>query len=362
MRTSLAVVVALFLSPGIVSAQGFLEKLENGLRGVLQNQQNPQTPIPLAPRPQDDVFQPGYLGMVADEPHEDERGPRVLTVRPDSPAEAAGIRVGDVILSIDGAAMRKLDDLDRVLSRAEAGQTLRVELERAGNVRSVSPKLIARNQTRRPADGNFDPGIEFRDGPRREILPERPLGRASLGISVGPISDDARRQFNLATRRGALVTALVNGGPAEQAGIPLGGAIVAADGRVIDSSDQLVELIRQSRPGQELELTYYQGDRLFRKNVRLATAPDSVVVPGIGGDPNVAPGVPSDRPLLRKLEQVLEGAGGGNLLPGQPQPQPGAGNVQQEMAQLRRQVDTLQGQIDRLQRLVEELERRLPRN
>ena len=104
-------------------------------------------------------------------------------------------------------------------------------------------------------------------------------GNASLGITVGQTGGSPAR------RRGAYISAVKPGSPAAIAGLPVGGVIVQVDGRSINSDDDLIAAIRAARPGQEIELTYYDGDRLGRKSVRLAEAgaspPSST--PGTGG-------------------------------------------------------------------------------
>lgn len=147
---------------------------------------------------------------------------------------------------------------------------------------------------------------------------------ASLGISVLPLTDEARATYGLTVRRGAFIAGLRPGSPAERAGLPVGGVIVALNGRRVDSADDLVSFIATAQPGQEVELAYYEGSRLTRKTVRLApasqtapsTATPSVVAPaspapaprtgplglgGIGGLGN------SDRPLLNRVERMVDG-------------------------------------------------------
>ena len=48
-------------------------------------------------------------------------GVEVLSVSPGSPAARAGLRVGDVISSLDGVSMRGIDDLHRYLARTPVG-------------------------------------------------------------------------------------------------------------------------------------------------------------------------------------------------------------------------------------------------
>src|SRR4029453_14580303 len=108
------------------------------------------------------------------------------------------------------------------------------------------------------------------------------------------------------------------------------------DGRTVDSADDLVSAIRAARPGQEVELTYYEGDRLNRKSVRLAAptatppgSPSGIAGPGgagylpdVGGfdvppapptgsapggvTPRLGPGPGVNRPLLQKIEELAE--------------------------------------------------------
>jgi len=151
-------------------------------------------------------------------------------------------------------------------------------------------------------------------------LPAVPAGSgASLGITVVPLSDEARAVYGLAARRGALITQIRPGSPADRAGLPLGALIVMVDGRRIDSADDLVGFIRTARPGQEVEMGYYEGDMLRRKTVRLGPtavgmAPGSPSAPPpavSGGGLGSVLGGGGDRPLLNRVEKMVDGIAGG---------------------------------------------------
>jgi putative serine protease PepD len=59
-------------------------------------------------------------------------GARVVEVRRDSPAERAGIRVGDVITRSNGMGVQEPADVASSISRSEPGASIDVEIERAG--------------------------------------------------------------------------------------------------------------------------------------------------------------------------------------------------------------------------------------
>jgi hypothetical protein len=97
-------------------------------------------------------------------------------------------------------------------------------------------------------------------------------GNPSIGISVLPLSEQARQRFGIPVRRGALIDSVRRGSPADEAGLPVGGVVVRFDDRPIESDQDLINAVRASRPGQEVEISYYEGNRLSRKPVRLAAA------------------------------------------------------------------------------------------
>jgi regulator of sigma E protease len=61
--------------------------------------------------------------------------PQVETVQAGSPAEAAGIRPGDLIRRINGSTIRSFDDIQRIVM-PRAGETLTVQVEREGESHS----------------------------------------------------------------------------------------------------------------------------------------------------------------------------------------------------------------------------------
>lgn len=143
-------------------------------------------------------------------------------------------------------------------------------------------------------------------------------GRPTLGISVDDVSDPWRTRFGITTEHGAVITRIHEGSPAAKAGLPLGGVVVSVNGKRIGSANDIIAVIQAFRPGDEVELTYFEGDRIGRKKIRLvpgAVTPPAGLAPppALGGtgapsDPPLRLGrrKPGSRPLLDALERTLD--------------------------------------------------------
>lgn len=202
-----------------------------------------------------------------------------------------------------------------------------------------------------------------------------PTGRRSLGVTVDVVTEATIHERNLPVRRGALITGIVQGSPADQAGLPLGAVIVAVDGQRVDSPSDLVEAIRASRTDRPLEFSYYQGERLVRKSIPLAVEgaqppveprrevrretlrqPGEVARPPAGPSREQQLGEPGRRPILGRVARIIDDlvAPAGAELPLQPDvpPPPEDGEVEA----LREQVATLQQELATMQKRLAELE------
>ena len=67
-----------------------------------------------------------------------ETGLMVMSVEADGPAAQGGLLQGDVILALDGEAVRHLDDLQGALNADRAGRSVPVRLVRSGAVQEVA--------------------------------------------------------------------------------------------------------------------------------------------------------------------------------------------------------------------------------
>jgi serine protease DegQ len=102
---------------------------------------------------------PGFLGVklspVDDEAAanaglDDTSGALVAGFAPQSPAEKAGVKEGDVITKVEGKKLEEIPDLVGILRQTKAGQTLKLTVRREKKDQEISVTL-----TERPA--NFPP-------------------------------------------------------------------------------------------------------------------------------------------------------------------------------------------------------------
>lgn len=102
---------------------------------------------PPAPR------QRGYLGVTMSETPDGMV--RVTNVRPDSPAEEAGLRPGDEIMAINDREVYSYRDVTRMIARHSPGETVQLDIDRNGRDRNVEVVLGEQNGAMQA--GNYGP-------------------------------------------------------------------------------------------------------------------------------------------------------------------------------------------------------------
>jgi membrane-associated protease RseP (regulator of RpoE activity) len=107
-----------------------------------------------------------------------DRGVLVDTVRPDSPAARAGVRVGDVVVEVDGEAARSASDMLEAMSDRKQGEEVTIAVLRAGQRVQLTATLTddaGPRMPRGPALGTPFPDRfdwqtpRFRDDIQREL-------------------------------------------------------------------------------------------------------------------------------------------------------------------------------------------------
>lgn len=100
-------------------------------------------------------LEPGYLGVLADETGGQTGGIRLLDVLAGGPAQAAGLRAGDIITSIDGQAANNVDDMARLMSGRPAGDEVTFVVRRGNEVTRADVRLTKRPPPEQRRFGTF---------------------------------------------------------------------------------------------------------------------------------------------------------------------------------------------------------------
>jgi len=155
----------------------------------------------------------GYLGIEIADVSEDQAqaadidvgtGAYLTKILPGTPAAKAGLKEGDIILSVNEAAVRGSDDVIQVVQAIPVGERVTLSILRGGK-----PQKIAAEVARRPGVDEMASGAAPRDTPA-----------SWRGMSLEPLTEELRTQTALKVNdRGAFVKEVKDGSPAASAGI-----------------------------------------------------------------------------------------------------------------------------------------------
>ena len=112
----------------------------------------------------------------------------------------------------------------------------------------------------------------------KEILPQlREKGkvvRGWMGVNIQAVTEDLASTYGLKDAKGAYVSAVTPGSPAEKAGVQPEDVVLAADGRAIEDNSDLSRYISSKAPGTAVKLDLLRGKDRKSVSVTLGTFPD----------------------------------------------------------------------------------------
>jgi len=188
------------------------------------------------------------------------RGALVARAQEDGPAAKAGIRNGDVILRFNGQEVREMRALPRIVAETPVGRQVPVVVWRDGREQTLTA-TIGELPTE-PQQAAATPGPEA-----------RPTELAGLGMSVGPISPEARERFGLKPdQRGVVITEVTPGSPAAERELRAGDVIVEVQQERVTTPQELLArletLRRQNRATALFLIESQQGQRFVPLRLR----------------------------------------------------------------------------------------------
>lgn len=102
--------------------------------------------------------------------------------------------------------------------------------------------------------------------------------RGYLGIQMGELTEELARECGLDTPQGIYVAELTDGGAAKKAGLKKGDAIISINGKNVNSRTQVIENIRQYRPGDQVNVAVVRSGQRMNFDVTLLNEAGNVEI------------------------------------------------------------------------------------
>jgi serine protease Do len=165
-------------------------------------------------------------------------GAEVVQVTPGSPAAEAGLRLGDVVVAVNGEAVQWSADLTERLALLQPGSRARLDVIRYGERRQVTVEL-----------GEFATPRLAVSAPRREPA----TSSARLGFAVRQLNPSLAERLSAAAGQGVAITGIAAGSPAEGR-LVTGMVVEQLNGQRIQDVSDLEQAAAGLRPGAAVSL------------------------------------------------------------------------------------------------------------
>lgn len=141
------------------------------------------------------------------------QGALVTGIMPDSPAKAAGLKPGDVVLSYNGKQINKSSDLPPMVAMTQIGDEADLEVLRNGKNESITVTI-----------GNLE----------SMSTEAATSAKTILGLSLRNLEENERKELGLEDQ-GVLVSSVKRDSAADEAGLRANDILLAVGSRAVDS-------------------------------------------------------------------------------------------------------------------------------
>jgi serine protease Do len=196
-------------------------------------------------------------------------GVEITKLDPTSPAAAAGIKMGDVVMQYNAQRVENGEQFARMVRETPPGREVKLQIYRDG-----APQIAVAKIVLHPAmtiDGQLVP-IQPRPQPLQGLVQDVPLNRMSwgigaLGAELESLEGQLADSFG-AKDGGVLVRSVVRGSAAERAGLKAGDVITRVGDAKVTTPTDVSGRIRAGR-GQSATLTLLRDHREMSLTIAL---------------------------------------------------------------------------------------------
>ncbi len=173
------------------------------------------------------------------------QGVLINEVYEDDPAFAAGIKPGDIILTVDGEPVDSPNQLSRLVARVGPGEKAAIRILRDGKEMLYQVPMAER--------------------PEKPTLASLPYQKSEikLGLDVQALTAALAEEFELKETVGVLVSKVERGGLAHAEGIQEGDFITEVNRQPTRNVAQFSEAVEKVKPGQTVLLRIIRKSRAF---------------------------------------------------------------------------------------------------
>jgi serine protease Do len=171
---------------------------------------------------------------------EKERGALVGDVVAQGPAEKAGIKRGDVIVSYDGKQVDQSSSLPGLVAATPVGKTVPVEILRNGKSQTLNVAISKLNDS------------TAANTPQEE--------KSEWGLALREIRPEERGQMGLTGKDGVLVASVQPNSPAQEAGVQAGDVILQVNQAPVSSVEGVKNQVAKANGDKPLLLLLRRAD------------------------------------------------------------------------------------------------------
>ncbi len=168
-------------------------------------------------------------------------GVTVSDVTPGSPAEQAGLKVGDTIVAIDNKPVKNGDELVADIAGRKPGSKIVVGFIRNSKKQEVTATVADRAKLFAARLGDDD-SSDVEAGPKE----------SKLGVTVGTLTQEYADRLDVPANKGVIVKEVKSGSFGEDVGLNRGDIILEINKQTVDSEDQFARVSGTLKSGQDV--------------------------------------------------------------------------------------------------------------
>jgi len=168
-------------------------------------------------------------------------GVTVANVIPGTPADQAGLKVGDTITSVDGKPVKNGDELVADIAGRKPGSKVELGFYRNGKKENASVTVADRAKL-----------FAARLGEDEEAAGEAAPKEGKLGLTVRPVTNEMADRLDIPAGKGVIVQDVKPGSFADDIGVARGDVILEVNKQAVNSEDDFTHVISGLKSGQDV--------------------------------------------------------------------------------------------------------------